>query len=101
MKVSVSVETMKCSNGVFYYTTIRNDEGKSITPYFSQIVGRANAEAINYARVLGVEPTLVTITDDIRCPHCEGLGIDLESRFSTKLEANPCFECDGNPLPIN
>lgn len=52
--VEVSVATNKCTNGLFFYTTIKNKSGEIIHPFESEELWKALNEAMAYAIVLGV-----------------------------------------------
>lgn len=53
--VEVLIATNKCSNGLFFYTTIKNKNGELIHPFESKELWKAINEAMAYAKVLGVE----------------------------------------------
>lgn len=55
--VEVSVATNKCTNGLFFYTTIKNKNGEMIHPFESEELWKALNEAMAYANVLGVPVT--------------------------------------------
>ena len=48
--VKVSVKTMKCSNGVFFLTTLTNNHGEELTPYESTDLDKALFEAHDWAK---------------------------------------------------
>lgn len=52
--VEVSVATNKCTNGLFFYTTIKNKSGEIIHPFESEELWKVLNEAMAYASVLGV-----------------------------------------------
>jgi hypothetical protein len=52
----VFINTMKASNGVFFYVTIVNENNKSMTPYSSQHLDRAIHTADGYSYLFGLEP---------------------------------------------
>jgi len=61
----VFINIMKASNGVFFYVTIVNENGKSMTPYSSEHLDRAIHTADGYSYLFGLEPEKVLPSDHV------------------------------------